>query len=126
VSFVSLMLPSGSFLRVLDPKEQANQPAWEKASDAALASAREPLSALAAKLLAHVADSSDIGDPTDPNWLPNLSAADLVVALAEVQDLLASYNRQRGRTTAGAAHQTVGNVDVSVAETGSVLDPRIG
>lgn len=107
MSALSVMLPDGDFLRVADPRDAAGQRAWERGLQAALDFAREPSTAAAAKLLSYVAESSDIGDPTKPGWLPALPAAKRAKVLEELQQLVASWNRMSGRHTDGTPVDTV-------------------
>jgi hypothetical protein len=118
MSALSVMLPGNSFVRISDPKTVAGQQAWERARDIAIAFAREPSTAVGAKLLAHVAEGSDIGDPRKPDWLPRLPANKRVKVMEELQQLVASWNRVSGGHTDGSRSEAVKALQVAAMQAG--------
>jgi hypothetical protein len=82
---------TGDFLDVADLRELGNEAERERAKTLGLQFAREPTSALAARLVALLGRQSSLaGNVRDPAWLSGLSAAHRVVVMQELQQLVGS------------------------------------
>ncbi len=125
MSFISVLFPStGDYLRVADPKTQAGQAAWERATDVAIQFAQKPSEALAAKLLAIVGQRSSLpGDPTSEGWLPGLAAGQRAVALEQLQQLVGQWHLEHGRQVDGSANPTIEGV-VTMSAQGQAIVSR--
>jgi hypothetical protein len=108
MSTLSFMLAStGDFLTVHDPRDAAGQPAWQRATDAAVQFTRKPGTQAAAKMLAVVGVRSSMGDPTKAGWMANLPAGHKAKVLEELAQLAVQWHLESGRNADGSRPDTV-------------------
>jgi hypothetical protein len=105
---------TGDFLTVADAKDAAGQRQWERATQAAIEFAQNPGPVAGAKLLAIIGQRSNLGDPTEEDWLPGLPAGHRALVLQELQQLVGSW-RDQTAATSGPVVETV------VAEDGTIV-----
>jgi hypothetical protein len=105
---------TGDWLSVADAREQAGQRQWERATQAAIEFAQNPGTVAGAKLLAIIGQRSNLGDPTEEDWLAGLPAGHRALVLQELQQLVGSWLDQTAATS-GPVVETV------VAEDGTIV-----
>ncbi len=124
MSFVSILFPdTGDFLTVADPKTEAGQAAWERATAEAIEFSRNPGQAAMAKLVALVGRRSSLGDPTDPGFIENLSSSHRVVAMEQVAQVAATAHHLAGRNADGTRNPPIDGV-VTMTPQGEAIISR--
>jgi len=112
---------TGDYVRVADPKTEAGQAAWARATAAAVEFTQNPSEAAGAKLLALVGEASSLGDPTDPGFIEGLSASQRVVALEQLAQAASSWHLESGRAADGTANPSVDGIVTMTAQGQAVI-----
>jgi hypothetical protein len=122
MSFVSILFPdTGDFLEVADPKTEAGQAAWERATAAAVEFSRNPGEAAGGMLLALVGVRSSLGDPRKPGFIEGLSPSQRIVAMEQLAPVAATAHHLAGRNADGTRNPTVQGIVTMTAQGEAII-----
>jgi hypothetical protein len=124
VSFISILFgDTGDFLEIADPKTEAGQAAWQRATDESIELSRNPGEMAGEKLLAIVGQRSSLGDPRKPGFLRGLRPGQRAVTLEQLAHVAATAHHLAGRNADGTRNPPIDGV-VTMTPQGEAIISR--